>query len=358
LRADFRKPKLSAKAGAPMKSRNFKAPSGATIKFTEIGFGTAPLGNLFKPLTNKEAEVALEAAWKAGIRYFDTAPLYGLGLSETRLNHFLYGRKRSDFVISTKVGRLMDVCPPAKRTGIGKFFQTPSRVERFDYSYDGIMRSLEFSLERLGLDQVEILLVHDIDIANHGTAKARDSHVRTLMKSGYKALTKLRNEKTVKAIGAGINEWQVAETLAKSGEFDLFLLAGRYTLLEQEALNSFMPLCQDKGIGLILGGTYNSGILATGAKPGAKYNYEPAPRHILDRVAKIEAICRAHKVQLPQAALRFPLSHPSVVSVIPGAISPKQVALNMKTMAAKIPKALWRDLKTASLLQQDAPIPQ
>lgn len=339
-----------------MKSRKFRAPSGQTLSFTELGFGTAPLGNLFRPVSKPDAQTALEAAWKAGIRYFDTAPLYGLGLSETRLNHFLYGRKRSDFVVSTKVGRLLDVCPPGLRTGIGKFFATPSRKERFDYTYDGILRSLEFSLERLGLDSVDILFVHDIDVFTHGSEAARDMHVNTLMSDGYRALVRLRDEKVIKAFGAGINEWQVAETLARAGDFDLFLLAGRYTLLEQEALNSFLPLCEERGIGIVLGGPYNSGILASGAKTGAMYNYSPAPRSVLDRVRRIEEVCKAHKIKLPQAALRFPLMHRSVVSVIPGAVSPKEVALNLKTMAATIPKALWKDLKAASLLHSDAPV--
>ncbi len=339
-----------------MKSRTFKAPSGAAIKFTELGFGAAPLGNLYKAMSNAAAQTALEAAWNAGIRYFDTAPLYGLGLSETRLNHFLYGRKRSDFVISTKVGRKLHVSSPTKRTGIGKFFETPSRVEEFDYTYDGIMRSLEDSLERLGLDSVDILFVHDVDVFTHKSQVARDAHVKTLMQSGYKALTRLREEKVVKAIGAGINEWQVAETLTRAGDFDLFLLAGRYTLLEQEALESFLPLCEERGVGIVLGGPYNSGILASGPVKGACYNYDPAPKHILERVAKIEAICKSHKVKLAEAALRFPLHHPSVVSVIPGAVNPQQVALNIKTLGKKIPKALWKDLQSAGLLRTDAPV--
>ena len=269
-----------------MKNRVFKAPSGQSVKLTELGFGTAPLGNLFKPITETEAQKTLDAAWKAGMRYFDTAPLYGLGVAETRLNHFLRDKKREDYVISTKVGRLLDVCAPEERTGIGKFFDTPSRKERYDYSYDGIMRSLEFSLERLGLDSVDIVFVHDIDVFNHGTEAARDAHVLTLMGGGYKALLKLRDEKVIKAFGAGINEWQVAETLARAGDFDIFLLAGRYTLLEQESLDSFLPLCEDRGIGIVLGGPYNSGILARGPKPGAMYNYEPAPDHIIERVAQ------------------------------------------------------------------------
>lgn len=337
-----------------MKKRLFKAPSGASINFTELGFGAAPLGNLYKATSEKDAQATLEAAWQHGVRYFDTSPLYGLGLSETRLNHFLRDKKRDSYVLSTKVGRLLEVCEPSQRTAIGKFFNTPNRREIYDYTYDGAMRSLEFSLERLGLDSIDIVYVHDIDVFTHGSEAARDVHVKTFMGSGYKALIKMRDEKMIKAFGAGINEWQVAETLAKAGDFDVFLLAGRYTLLEQEALNSFLPLCEQRGIGIVLGGPYNSGILATGPKPGAFYNYDPAPKHILERVAKIEEICKKHKVKLPEAALRFPLLHPTVVSVIPGAVSPKEVALNVKTLSAKIPKALWKDLKAAGLMDERA----
>jgi len=341
-----------------MKTKTFKAPSGATIKFTEMGFGTAPLGNLLGTVTEKAAQDTLEAAWKAGMRYYDTAPLYGAGLSETRLNHFLRGKKRADYIVSTKIGRLLQVCKPAERLGIGKFFDIPSRREIYDYSYDGVMRSLDFSLERLGIDSVEILFVHDIDIFNHGTAAARNAHVETLMKSGYKALVKLRDEKVIKAFGGGVNEWEVCEIMAKRGDFDLFLLAGRYTLLEQKALDSFLPLCEERGIGIVLGGPYNSGILATGAKANAVYNYSKAPKSILDRVRRIEAVCKRHKVKLPEAALRFPLAHPSVVSVIPGGVTPDQVKLNVKTLGAKIPRALWRDLKAEGLLDKRAPAPK
>jgi len=340
-----------------IRKRIFTAPSGARLAFTELGFGTAPLGNLYRALGEDEAQATLAAAWKAGIRYFDTAPLYGLGLSETRLNHFLRGKRRRDYVLSTKVGRLLEVCPADRRTGIGKFFDTPARREIYDYSHDGIMRSLEASLERLGLDAVDILFVHDIDIFNHGSAAARDAHVKTLMESGYKALRRLRDEKAIKAFGAGVNEWQVCETLARAGDFDIFLLAGRYTLLEQEALASFLPLAETRGIGIVLGGPYNSGILATGPRKGAWYNYNPAPAAILDRVRKIEAVANAHGAKLAQAALRFPLHHPCVVSVIPGAASPKEVALNVKTMAARMPKSLWRDLKARGLLHRAAPVP-
>jgi D-threo-aldose 1-dehydrogenase len=338
-----------------MKKKIFKAPSGASIPLTELGLGMAPLGNLYRAVSEKEAEATFEAAWKAGIRYFDTAPLYGLGLSEVRLNQYLRHRKRGDYVVSTKVGRLLEVCEPSKRTGIGKFFDTPSRRERFDYTYDGVMRSLEVSLERLGLDHVDILFVHDIDVFTHGSTEIRDKHVETLMGSGYKALIKMRDEKVVKAIGAGINEWQVPETLLRRGDFDIFLLAGRYTLLEQEALQSFLPLCVERGVGIVIGGAYNSGILASGAKPGATYNYDKAPKEVMERVRRIEAVCRRHGVKLPEAALRFPMMHPAVVTVIPGASSPQQVALNMRTIAKRIPKALWRDLKSEGLVHADAP---
>jgi D-threo-aldose 1-dehydrogenase len=341
-----------------MKTRTFKAPSGASLRLTEMGFGTAPIGNLLRTVSEKDAQDTLAEAWKSGMRYFDTAPLYGAGLSETRLNHFLRGKPRSQYVVSTKVGRLLQVSKPSERLGIGKFFDTPTRREIYDYSYDGVMRSLEFSLERLGLDAVEILLVHDIDIFNHGTAAARDAHVETLMKSGYRALVKLRDEKVIKAFGGGINEWEVAEILARRGDFDMFLLAGRYTLLEQKALLSFLPLCEERGIGIVLGGPYNSGILAVGAKANATYNYSKAPKDILERVRRIEAICRRHKVKLPEAALRFPLAHPCVISVIPGGVTPRQVKLNVKTLAAKIPKALWRDLKAEGLMDERAPVPK
>jgi D-threo-aldose 1-dehydrogenase len=341
-----------------MKKRLFKAPSGAEINFTALGFGTAPLGNLYHAVTEKQAQQTFEAAWAAGVRYFDTAPLYGLGLSETRLNHFLRSKKRKEYVISTKIGRILESCKPEQRTGIGKFFETPTRREKFDYTYDGVMRSLEFSLERLGLDSVDILFAHDLDVFTHGSENARDHHIKTFMSGGYKALLKLREQGVIKAFGAGVNEWQACQILTEQGDFDLFLLAGRYTLLEQEALNSFLPLCEKRGIGIVLGGPYNSGILATGPKPGAWFNYNPAPKHILERVKQIESVCRKHKVKLPNAALQFPLTHPSVVCVVPGGASAKEAKLNAASMDMKLPRALWRDLKTQGLLREDAPVPK
>ena len=215
-------------------------------------------------MTEREARVMLEAVWATGCRYFDTAPLYGLGLSETRLNGFLRPKPRGSYLISTKVGRLLDLCEPQKRSGQDAFFETPSRRERFDYSYDGVMRSLEFSLERLGLDQVDIVYCHDVDVTTHGSKEAADARIKEFMTGGYRALDELRASGAIKAIGAGINEWEIAERLARAGDFDIFLLAGRYTLLEQEALTSFLPLCVEKNIAVVIGGPFNSGILATG----------------------------------------------------------------------------------------------
>jgi D-threo-aldose 1-dehydrogenase len=340
-----------------IKPRPFRTPHGVGLAFTAIGFGTAPLGNLYRPLTERDAQATLDAAWDIGCRYFDTAPLYGLGLAETRLNGFLRRHQAERVLLSTKVGRLLERCSPSERTGIGRFFDTPNRRERYDYSYDGVMRSLEFSLERLGVDAIDILYCHDVDVFTHGSPEAADKRIAEFMNGGYQALDKLRAEGVVKAIGAGVNEWQICEVLAKAGDFDLFLLAGRYTLLEQDSLQSFLPLCEAKGIGIVLGGPFNSGILATGPTPGAFYNYDPAPAHILERVGSIEAICKAHGVPLAAAALQFPLAHPAVVSVIPGGQSAGELHQNVEALRHPIPSALWADLKRAGLVRDDAPAP-
>lgn len=326
------------------------------LGFTEHGFGTAPLGNLYRAISDAEADAILDRAWAAGIRYFDTAPLYGFGLSETRLNRFLRDKKRDDVVLSTKVGRTLRPCPPEARDGVGKWFDVPNRQEVYDYSYDGVMRSLEHSFERLGVDRVDILYVHDIDVPNQGSRENVNAKVDQLMAGGYHALERLRGEGVIAAFGAGVNEWQVCQQLAERGDFDLFLLAGRYTLLEQEALESFLPLCTARGIGVVIGGPYNSGILATGPKPGAFYNYDPAPPEILDKVARIEAVCARHGVRLLDAAFQFPLRHPAVVSVIPGGQGVAEMEGNVAAAEAKIPGALWADLKAAGLMRQDAPV--
>lgn len=326
------------------------------LAFTELGFGTAPLGNLYRAIPDDDAHAVLEAAWDAGIRYFDTAPQYGYGLAETRLNRFLRGKPRGDYVLSTKVGRLLRAATEKTRAGQGKFFEVPARAEIFDYSYDGVMRSLEFSLERLGVDRVDILFAHDLDRFTQGSAEALQAKLEDLMAGGYRALCNLRDQGVIRAFGAGVNEWQSCQWMAERGDFDLFLLAGRYTLLEQEALDSFLPLCTARGIGIVLGGPYNSGVLATGARPGAFYNYAPAPPEILSRVARIEAVCARHGVRTVDAALQFPLRHPAVVSVIPGGQGLGEMASNLAAARAAIPPALWADLKAERLMRPDAPV--
>ena len=326
------------------------------LTVTELGFGTAPLGNLYRAIPDDDAHAVLQAAWDAGIRYFDTAPQYGYGLAETRLNRFLRGKPRGDYVLSTKVGRLLRATTEETRAGQGKFFEVPARAEVFDYSYDGVMRSLEFSLERLGVNRVDILFAHDLDVFTQGSAAALQAKLDELMAGGYRALRALRDQGVIRAFGAGVNEWQSCQWMAERGDFDLFLLAGRYTLLEQEALESFLPLCTDRGIGIVLGGPYNSGVLATGPKPGAFYNYNPAPPEILTRVAKIEAICARHGVRMVDAAFQFPLRHPAVVSVIPGGQGLGEMASNLAAARAVIPPALWADLKAEGLMRPDAPV--
>lgn len=338
-----------------MRTRTFERIAGKRLDFTELGFGTAPLGNLYRAVPDHEAQAVLEAAWETGSRYFDTAPLYGLGLSETRLNGFLRGKPREDYILSTKVGRILERCPPERRTGIGKFFDTPSRAERYDYSYDGVMRSLEHSFERLGVDRIDILYAHDLDVFTHGSADARDARIGEFFDSGYRALVELRDQGVVKAIGAGINESDACQLLAERGDFDLFLLAGRYTLLEQTSLETLFPLLEKRGIGVVLGGPYNSGILATGPKPGAFFNYSEASPEILDRVARIETVCKSHGVRLIEAALNFPLLNPIVVSVIPGGQRVEEVRSNRGLLDAKIPTELWSDLKAEGLMRPDAP---
>jgi D-threo-aldose 1-dehydrogenase len=339
-----------------MRHVTFTCPSGASLETTDLGCGGAPLGNLLAAIPEDVAQSTLEAAWNAGMRWFDTSPLYGLGLSETRFGDCLRTKPRDDFILSTKVGRLLEDCGPDQAMP-DKFIVEPNRRIVYDYSYDGVMRSFNASLDRLGLDRIDVLLCHDVDIWTHGSAEESDARVREFMLGGYRAFVELRDQGVVRAIGAGLNEWQVCERMAREGDFDLFLLAGRYTLLEQEALQSFLPLCQARGIGILLGGPFNSGILATGATEGAIYNYQPAPPEVLARVARIEQVCTAHGVPIAAAALQFPLAHPSVISIIPGPRRPEEVAQAIDTLAVNIPDALWSDLRAEGLLDTTAPTP-
>ncbi|MBV8652306.1 MAG: aldo/keto reductase, partial [Alphaproteobacteria bacterium] len=262
-----------------------------TLRITALGFGGAPLGNLFSELAEGEATSTVAAARRAGLNFFDTAPLYGHGLSEHRIGAALRHVPRESFVLATKIGRLLR---PEPRADGGLYRNILPFATEYDYSYDGVLRSVEDSLQRLGLARIDVLHIHDVDIWTHGSEAAMAERFAEVMHGGYRALVRLREEKTVGAIGVGVNEWQACQRFAEQGDFDCFLLAGRYTLLEQEALKSFLPLCEKRQISVIIGGPFNTGILATGAVPGATYNYRPAPEPILDRVRRIEDVCRRH----------------------------------------------------------------
>ncbi|MBA3910114.1 MAG: pyridoxal 4-dehydrogenase [Rhodobacter sp.] len=333
------------------KIRTLTTRKGKALRFTELGFGAAPLGNLFKAVTEDEAQAVLAAAWAAGVRYFDTAPLYGLGLSETRINHFLRGKPRGDYVLSTKVGRLLSVAPPGQGDGAGKWIDVPSRREKFDYSHDGVLRSLEASLERLGLDRIDVLFVHDLDIFTHGSEMAKAERLAEFMAGGYRALDRLRDEGVIAAFGAGVNEWEPCDWLMQRGAFDVFLLAGRYTLLEQAAAG-FMDRAAASGVGVVIGGPYNSGILATGPRQGAHFNYAPAPEAVLRRAERLQAVCERHGVRLVDAAFQYPLRHPAVVSVIPGGQGLAEMDSNIRAAATRIPDALWQALANEGLIPQ------
>lgn len=336
-----------------MKNRILTTQLGHEIKFSELGFGTAPLGNMHKVLSDSDCKATVECAYNSGVTYFDTAPQYGHGLSETRLGAVLKQQPRESFLLSTKIGRLLKPCETGQAdTGI--FVDVPNMEIVFDYSYDGVMRSFEESLSRLNIDSIDILYIHDVDIFTHGLEGSK-KRISEVMTGGYHAMDELRKAGKIKAIGAGVNNWETCQQLTELGQFDCFLLAGRYTLLEQKALNTFLPICERDGIGIILGGPYNSGILATGPVPGAKYDYQDAPQNIMDQVKKIEKTCNIHDVSLAVAALHFPLKHPSVVSVIPGGQTVDEVKRNRAMMDVQVPDALWADLKSQGLLHPDSP---
>ncbi len=294
-----------------------------------IGMGTAPLGNWHNPIDDATATATLRAAIDHGMRFVDTAPLYGAGQAERRVGQGLAAIPRDSYVLCTKVGRLVN----------------PDGTVPFDFSRDGVLRSVEASLERLGLDRIDILLIHD-----------PDDHYRQALDEAFPALADLRSQGVIKAIGAGMNQWQMLSEFARNADFDCFLLAGRYTLLEQESLG-FLSLCQERGIGVFLGGVFNSGILATGARPGATFQYAPAPPAIMERATRIEAVCTRHNVPLSVAAVQFPLAHPAVTALILGGRSPDEIAANYRALQMPIPAALWDDLHAEGLLREDAPMP-
>jgi D-threo-aldose 1-dehydrogenase len=325
------------------------------LPVSTLGFGGAPLGDLYARLDEAQAVATVEAALAGGVTLIDTSPLYGHGLSEHRIGAALRRAGARDVVLSTKVGRVAEPFA-GRRDGSGYVGGLPHGT-RFDYSYDGALRSLEQSALRLGVDRIDVVLIHDVDVWTHGPEMI-EQRFGEAMEGAYRALEKLRASGAIRVIGVGVNEAEMCERFARAGDFDTMLLAGRYSLLEQPALASFMPLALEKGIGLMLGGVFNSGILATGPVSGAKYNYKPAPPAILARVAEIEAVCARHDVPLKRAALHFALGHPAVASLVMGAVSPAEVADQIAEIARPVPAALWTELKTTGLLGIDVPVPE
>lgn len=323
-----------------------------------LGFGAAPIGNLYRPLPNSVAEGAVAKALGLGLNYFDTAPHYGFGLSESRLGHALQGRV-TDTILSTKVGRVLEPLKEGQSAALRHgFAEAPDLEPVFDYSYDGFMRSFESSLTRLGRERVDILWVHDLGRLTHG--EDHQHHWQMFTQSGYRALTELRAEGRVKAIGLGANEWEICAQALDFADFDGFLLAGRYTLLEQGALESFLPLCARRGASVVLGGPFNSGILASGvAGEGPHYyNYEAAPAGVIGRVAQIEQVCADFNVPLAAAALQFPAAHPQVCSVLAGLADAAQVEQAVTLMNQSLPDEFWQVLKARELLDSAAPVPE
>ena len=324
------------------------------LDVTAFAFGTAPIGNIFQPIGEDEATRMIATAWDAGVRFFDTAPMYGHGLAELRTGHNLRAKNRDDFVLASKVGRVLKPAPRAS-IDFGPWVDAAPFSSHFDYSYDGTLRAFDDSLQRLALERMDICFIHDIDVYTHGADQPRV--FEEAMDGCWRALERLRAEGLVKAIGVGVNEWEVCHAALKRHDFDCFLLAGRYTLLEQTALDEFLPLCQERGASVVVGGGFNSGILATGATPGAKYNYAPAPPAILERVARIEAVCREFHVPLPAAALQFVVAHPAIASFTAGTRTVEQLRQNLDWFSAPIPAAFWAQLKRQGLLREDAPVP-
>ena len=328
------------------------------VHVSEIGLGAAPLGNLYQSISDVDAQETLAAALSADVTYVDCAPYYGFGLCERRVGDGVRGQ--GDVVISSKVGRVLvpapDVVDDSERYG---FRSSMPFTPTFDYSYDGVMRSWEASLQRLGLARIDILYIHDIGAATHG--EAHQQRIMQLTKQGgLRALDALRSEGQIDAFGLGVNEIEVCLTLLRESDLDVILLAGRYTLLEQGALDELMPECARRDVSLVIGGPYNSGILATGTRGAQtpRFNYEGAPDNVIQKVRQLEDVCERHEVRLPAAALQFALAHPQVASVIPGLCGRAQVEKTLELYRARIPEAFWNELKSQRLIRDDAPVPE
>ncbi|WFU80896.1 aldo/keto reductase [Bradyrhizobium sp. CIAT3101] len=314
------------------------------LDVTSIGLGSAPLGGLFSAVSDADAEATVAKAWSLGVRFYDTAPLYGFGLAEQRLGAFLRQQPRESYAISTKVGRLLR--PPGSATNEDDHYKdAPALRPQFDFSYDGVMRSVEESLVRLGLDRVDVLLVHD-----------PDDHYDDAVSGAFRALVRLRDDGTVKAIGSGMNQSEMLTRFAEAVPVDCFLLAGRYTLLDQGALNALFPVCVAKNIGILLGGIYNSGILAN-PHAGAKFNYEDADAALVARALELEQLCRKHGTELKAAALQFCMAHPAVTVAVMGARNAAEVADNIAMSERTVPQAFWQELRAKNLVDARSPLP-
>lgn len=325
-----------------------RRPLGASgIEVTLASYGGGSLGNFYRRLSNSEAVALLDAVWDSGIRYFDTAPVYGRGRSERRLGAFLGEKPRESYVLSTKVGRLMEPAGGAPEED-GIFLDPAPFNVRYDYSYDGVMKSYEHSLQRLGLDRIDILYVHDIGEVLHGPeAPAR---LEELQSGGLKALEQLRDQGAISAYGLGVIDVQACLDCLDYGDPDAFLLAARYTLLEQQPALQLLDKCLERKVSVVAGGVFNSGILATGAVAGARYNYAEAPEQVMATVRRLEAVCREQGVDLATAALHFPLTHPAVASILLGVGTVSSLQRNVAGLSAEVPAALWRELVDRGLV--------
>jgi D-threo-aldose 1-dehydrogenase len=328
------------------------------LEVTTLGLGGAPMGGFRATIADAEAAALIETAWQDGVRYYDTSPFYGYGRSELRMGAALREKPRDEYVLSTKIGRILHPLKPGeKKPADFRENGLPGFSPEFDYSYDGVMRSLEHSHLRLGLAKIDIALVHDVDFWTIKDRDVLDQRFKTVMDSGFKALDELRKAGIIGAIGVGINESDTSLRFIQAGDFDCMLLAGRYTLLEQGGLEAFLPECVKRNVSVILGGPYNSGILTGGVKAGATHDYVPAATPLIEKAQKIEAVCKRHGVELGAAAMQFPLFHPAVAAVIPGALSVREVKENVSRIGAKIPADLWSELKREKLLDPSAPTP-
>lgn len=323
----------------------------------KLGFGGAAIGNLYRPVGEDAARATIDAAWDRGIRRFDTAPHYGFGLSERRLGDALADLDPGQHAfVSTKVGRVLRPAPDRDLAAERQGFVSPEPVESaFDYSRDGVLASFDASRTRLRRDRIDLLLAHDLGAMTHGVDAP--AQMATFLDGGYPAMRELRDAGVIGAIGVGVNEIAVCEDLLDRVDLDVILLAGRYTLLEQAALDTLLPRCRDRGVQVIAGGPYNSGILASGTGPDARYNYEAPPVEVVRRVDAIAAICAHHAVPMAAAALQFPMAHPVVTAVIPGMADANEVTQAATLATLPLPPALWTDLIDAGLIRADAPIP-